>query len=169
MIKLFRRCHKTSGEASFYTDLRKRAPMGRMSVLGASGVLDDVESLIAYFRDSDGDGIALDADEVCGMDHVLSALTHAERAFERRENVSSRLLMEVLLYASGERQLSLAIARMGVKAGKGRMVLLLEGSDPEAVLSRFGLTEDPSVIGADDESLVKDALERVAMVDILKR
>ncbi len=143
--------------------------MGRVAVVGASGAIDDVESLIAYFRESKGDGIALDADEVFGMDHIISALKHAERAFERGENVSSRLLMETLLYASGERQISLAIERMGVKPGKGRTVLLLEGSQKEEALSRLGLTEDPSLIGADDDAQTKEALERVAMVDILKR
>lgn len=131
--------------------------------------MDDKECLVDYFRSVDGDGLALDAGEVCGLDHLRSALWHARRSFERGENVSKRLLMETLLYASGERQLSIAIQKMGVKDGSSDAVLILLDHDVDGTLTELGLHRDDTLITVSDEGRTEDALERVALVDILKR
>ncbi len=143
--------------------------MNGVSIIGARGRIGDKEILVDYFRGVDGDGIALDSDEVKGLEHLQSAVMHAQRAFERGENVSARMLMETLLYASGERQISLAIARMGVKNGSHEVVLILEGMEPDRVLNELGLRRDDSVISVVSVDEKKAALERVALVDIIKR
>lgn len=143
--------------------------MKGVSIIGARGCIDNKERLVEYFRSADGDGIALDSEEVKGIEHLQSALMHSWRAFERAENVSDRMLMETLLYASGERQISLAISRMGVKNGSQKAVLILEGLEPGKVLEELGMERDDSIISVVSDDEMKDALERVALVDIIKR
>ena len=143
--------------------------MKGFSIIGARGRVDDRESLVDYFRAAEGDGIALDSEEVKGIEHIQSAIMHSQRAFERGDNVSTRMLMETLLYASGERQISLAISKMGVKSGSEDVIFILEGLEPEMVLRELGMERDDSVIAIVSEDEKKDALERVALVDIIKR
>ncbi len=143
--------------------------MKGFSIIGARGRVDDRESLVDYFRAAEGDGIALDSEEVKGIEHIQSAIMHSQRAFERGDNVSTRMLMETLLYASGERQISLAISKMGVKSGSEDVIFILEGLEPEKVLRELGMERDDSVIAIVSEDEKKDALERVALVDIIKR
>lgn len=130
---------------------------------------------------------AFDADMVFGRDHIASALEHARRAFERGTNVASSLMMEVLVYAAGERQISTALDKMGVKEGKDGVVILAVGEgDVDRLLEELRLRRDDSLIDGKAEMLavfgitereletvpddrVMDlVLEKVAMVDILK-
>ncbi|HIJ00760.1 MAG TPA: hypothetical protein HA366_04405 [Candidatus Methanomethylophilaceae archaeon] len=144
--------------------------MADVCVIGARGTLNDVEEAVRYFRNSSGDGVILDASMIKGDMHIKSAIFHAERAFERGENTSPRLLMEVMLYLSGERQLASAIATMGVKEGCDEFIILTQGLDPERVLRDLELEKDDSILHKKiDDICVKDAMERVAQVDILKR
>lgn len=142
--------------------------MLEVSIIGAVGERMDKERFVEYFRQSGGDGVALDADAVYGMDHLKSALMHAERSLRRGDNVSKRLLMETLLYASGERQLSVAISKIGLRDGPGSAVLLIQGLDPDRVIEDLELRRDDTVISSNDGE-TKEALERVALVDIIKR
>jgi KEOPS complex subunit Cgi121 len=130
----------------------------------------------------------LDADKVCGTDHLESAVMHARRAFERGTNAANTLGMEVILYASGERQISKAKRKMGLHAETERVAVVLLGEgDMDRVLEDLGLRRDdslldciPSKIGAfglDPRELeavgVERAqdlvLEKVAFVELLKR
>ncbi|MCX6651423.1 MAG: KEOPS complex subunit Cgi121 [Methanomassiliicoccales archaeon] len=130
----------------------------------------------------------LDADKVCGADHLSSAVLHARRAFERGENASNTLSMEVILYASGERQISKAKNKMGLRQGTERVaVVLLSLGDLDQVLSDLGLRRDDSLLdctlekgaayGIDPaelrtlgETLLPElVLEKVAFVDLIKR
>jgi tRNA threonylcarbamoyladenosine modification (KEOPS) complex Cgi121 subunit len=102
-------------------------------------------------------------------------------------NACNNITMECLLYVSGERQISKAQEKMGMKIGTERVALVLFGPLIEDVLQMLGLTRDDSVLDASVEKALRfgveqreiDALgperasdlvlERVAFVDILKR
>jgi tRNA threonylcarbamoyladenosine modification (KEOPS) complex Cgi121 subunit len=125
------------------------------------------------------------ADMIFGMDHLRSALYHAERAIEGGTNSSESLAMETLLYASGERQLGTAIRKMSVSDQTEELVVALLAGGPLEPdeswqeldnatdlkahrLLQFGLTEkELSTIG--ERSPLELILERVAAVDILKK
>lgn len=98
------------------------------------GVADvaDVEAFVAELGDV-GDATdctvqAFDARYVAGREHLASALEHADRAFERGENVARERAVEVLLYAAGRRQIRRALA-MGVDEGETPVVVLV-AADP---------------------------------------
>ena len=69
---------------------------------------------------------AFDADYVAGREHLESAVAHANRAFERGENVARDRAVEILLYAAGRRQIDQALT-MGVSEGEQNVVVVVDG------------------------------------------
>jgi len=158
-------------------------------LIGCLGKVDDPSALLDRLRTlGKGEVLLLDADLVCGPEHIRSAVDHAERAFRYRTNSSDVLAMEIMLYASGERQLAKARERMSPKRGAERLALVCLGeplSDHD--LHTLQLRRDDSVLGFSiakaralgvgeneiasvPEHLVPDlVLERVAFVEVLKR
>jgi KEOPS complex subunit Cgi121 len=131
--------------------------MVKVDVLGVRGRVDDTEALLRSLRQvGNGEGLVLDADVVCGKDHLMSAVFHATRAFERGVNVSSTVPVETLLYASGERQISKAMKKIGVKCGLERMALILfDVENPNAVLSSLNFERDDDVLEASPEKALR--------------
>ncbi len=161
------------------------------TVAGARGETPSVDAFVEALRaQAEQVGLevqAFDADMVFGENHILSALQHAERAFRRGTNLAADRMMEVLVYAAGERQISNALEKMGVKEGKDRIVILAVGEgDVNRLLEGLGLERDDSLVegrrdmlqafGITDKEaetvppdrLFELVLERVALVDLLK-
>jgi len=134
------------------------------------------------------------ADLIYGKEHIISAVEHSRRAIERKTNTTKSLEKEILLYSSGERQLKLAIPKMGVKEGVGNIAFVfvndrkrkildnltnellelvelkrddkvLEGS--KDTLKKFGISEE-EIKTVTEEKFGYIILEKVAMVDIIK-
>lgn len=134
--------------------------------------------------------VLLDAELVFGIEHLVSAYEHAKRAFKSNTNIAKTFPMEMLLYASGERQISKAIEKMGIKDGMSEIaialidrptnaqisellsVLKIERNDTvlmsnERNLEAFGITKkELSTVPKQKRS--KLVLEKVAFVDLLK-
>jgi KEOPS complex subunit Cgi121 len=137
--------------------------------------------IVKHFIDLGGDVILMDPEFVCGRDHIVSAVMHAERAFEHGTNRSKTLLTETLLYAAGERQISKALAKMRPKDGNYEMAAAVFDV-PDMKLDTIGAVRDDKIIkctnaklkklgisvteGVPPEDLV---LEMVAVVDIQKQ
>jgi KEOPS complex subunit Cgi121 len=148
-----------------------------------SGLLESAERL------SSETGLTVqlfDAGAIAGEEHLLSAAMHALRAFERKSMRSSSVGMEMLLYASGKRQIKDAVALVGITdrtrnvaaalagdgaAGKCGMLLKSLGlarlSEAEAAggtgaIARLGIPTK----GVAAEKLRELALEQVALLDI---
>ncbi len=134
--------------------------------------------------------VLMDADKVCGPDHIMSAVIHARRAFEQGTEAANTLGMEVILYASGERQISKAKKKMGLHQETERVAVVLLSPtdlDLDSLLRQLGLERDDSLLactaekgrafGIDplemrtmgEENLAELILEKVAFVDLLKR
>ena len=89
------------------------------------------EDLVAHFTSLGGDVILMDPDMVCGREHVMSAVMHAERAFSNGTNRSKTILTEILLYCAWERQIGKALSKMKPKEGRDEYVaLLIDVDDP---------------------------------------
>ena len=140
----------------------------------------------------------LDAGKVYGKEHLIAAVNHAVRAFLYETNTCNSLDMEILLYASGKKQINDAIACMGIKEDMKSFVLVLVGEthlssyngklgmDMYTFLEDLGLKRDDSVIEGSvdvlkqfgisenelktvDTSMYGDLiLEKVALVDVIK-
>ncbi|GGM74911.1 KEOPS complex subunit Cgi121 [Halarchaeum rubridurum] len=170
-----------------------------MKVVEGVADVDDVEAFVETLGDV-GDATdctvqAFDARYVAGRTHLESALAHADRAFERGENVARERAVEVLLYAAGRRQIRRALT-MGVEVGETPTVVLVAAetgvADPdeaeqaatnavaehlhpgggfdardEALIREFFEIPDAER-AATDASLADLVRERVALLDVEK-
>jgi len=138
------------------------------------------DDIVKHFTGLGGDVILMDPDFVCGRDHILSAVMHAERAFRSGTNRSKTLLTEVIMYAAGERQISKALAKMRPKEGRNEMVAaVFDVTDMR--LDTIDAVEDPGIVKCTQEKAEKMGLdvsaapagemvlEMVAMMDIQKQ
>lgn len=76
-----------------------------------------------------------DASFVAGSDHLLFAALNALNAFKSKENISSNLAIETLLYASAHRQIEEALSLIGVKHDTGHVVVLIMSPSAEQASS----------------------------------
>jgi KEOPS complex subunit Cgi121 len=123
--------------------------------------VDDVDAFVAELGmvgDEHGAAVqAFDVDYVADREHLASAVTHANRAFERGENVASERAVEVLLYAAGRRQIRRALA-MGVDEGDTAVVVVVDGGDEAGAVDAVeGLLADvrPTLDGGGDEATLR--------------
>ena len=171
-------------------------------IIGAKGKIQDINSFLKKILSlTDEYDIAIqvmDADWIYGKNHLISAINHAKRAFEQGKNSTNSLAMEILLYASGERQIQKAIKNIGVKKGRDSIAFVfmnrlgceVEGKISDEIIGEifttFGLKRDDKVLEGDSNTLKKFGitqqelrtvpedkygdiiLEKVAMVDVIK-
>ena len=139
------------------------------------------DDMVKHFTSLGGDVVIMDPMYVCGKDHVISAVRHAERSFEHGTNRSKTLLTEILLYAAGERQISKALEKMKPKAGCSEYALALLDVPDDLKLNDIGMEIDDSILDANEAKAdalgldrtfdipIEDlALEMVALLDLAK-
>lgn len=142
-----------------------------------NGIADKTNSVIVLF----------DADKTAGIEHIKSAVVHAKRAFDEKRNIARSLAMEILVYASGQRQCSLA-TKFGLHEGENSVyVLIVDGDESEAkteilkivsecpvnlpnektLKEEFQITDEELEV-AGKERIIELVLERVALIDMWK-
>lgn len=166
-----------------------------LQIIGCRGKIESADKFIEDARDhiskffSEKEVLLqfLDADKILGKEHIHSAIEHAQRAFKRKNNISSTMAMEILIYAAGEPQISNALEKIGLKDGSERIAMVVDGKlDIEGLLAHLNLKRDDEILEYKDFKLrefgiseneistvgkekLKDlVLERVAMVDVRK-
>jgi len=161
-------------------------------VWGRPGKGLDVQAVLSTARTfASENGVELqllDASSVVNGDHLRSAAVHALRAQERNSMRSGSLAVELLMYASGRRQIKEAMALMGLSPRTERVAAVIIGpgaaSKAGALLKALGLEPlsekaaaggvgaldrlDVSTKGAAPEQRADLALEQVALLDIEK-
>ncbi len=133
---------------------------------------------------------ALDANRIASREHLLLAVEKAKRAMREGRNIAKELGIEILLYASGKRQIEQAMS-MGVHSGKNYVAIVIIGDDTTGASSElkaiiqespvlaytkskkrklvkaFDITEaEISAVG--DDKIPELVLERVALLDVIK-
>lgn len=167
-----------------------------IKIFGAEGKISDIDSFLAIINEfSKKNNVSIqsfDAELIYDKSHLMSAYKHAKRAFRNNTNSCNSLEMEILLYASGERQLKIAIPKIGVKKGKTKIVFIMVNEKDkidklvDPFLELFDLKRNDNLLKGDINTLkklgFKDSqiktvskdkysdlvLEKVAMVDIIK-
>lgn len=142
---------------------------------------------------------AFDATAIYSTDHLISATEHAKRAFQQGTNATNSLALEILLYASGERQIEKALKKIGVTKGQQRVAFVLtdglngkrnassEAALKKKLLQTLHLQSDETAIRGDKETLQRFGitekellttpeshygdliLEKIALVDVMKK
>ena len=167
----------------------------RCDIRTISLYVDDERQFLAGIRRVSMDHasvvVLLNADNMAGIAHVKSAIMHAFRAWKEKTCISNSLEMEILLYAAGSRQCTVA-TRFGIRQGWNRVYLCIcpadntvwdllcphvtelhedwELIDPEKarrLMKLFSITpEELAVAGAGG---IRDlVLERVALLEVYR-
>ncbi len=165
--------------------------MKEIRLLFGKPVIGDRAKLISVLRDLQSRHgcvmLALDADKVVSERHIRFAAEKAFAAISQGRNIAKDPGMEIMRYASGERQIERALA-MGISDSTERMVLLLASGDEshwpdaselsslmkpdgrgcsfkeEAVKDAFNISaEEIEVVG--NGRIEELIIERVALVD----
>jgi len=133
-----------------------------------------------------------DAKLIASQQHLYFAALNALKAFEKKLNISNSLAIEVLLYASAQRQIKKAVDMLGIKTHSSQVAVLViadakRGADIalEAVSGLISGERDDYVLELTDEKfegvkklfgvsdleieakLRKEGLEREALVDLV--
>ena len=175
-------------------DIKERDKIMKTEII--SGIVDvaDVDDFIKMLGEVAKKHHAtiqvLDADKVAGVEHLRFAIKRAMRAMHEGRNIAKDLGMEILLYASGKRQIERAM-EMGVHSGKNNVAIIVIGDDiAEASVELKGIIHEAPVLDYTErkkEKLIKTfditeaemravgedkipelVLERVALLDVMK-
>ncbi len=165
-----------------------------LKIIGAKGNIENVDNFLSKLNKFEKENNVIiqvfNADLIFDEKHLLSAFEHAKRAFDTKNNSTNTFSMEILLYASGERQLKIAIPKMGIKKGKSRIAAVFYADKIDTLIDDFlkknNLKKDKKVLKGDINTLKKFGitdseiktvsedkygdliLEKIAMVDIIK-
>lgn len=85
----------------------------------------DVNSLLTIIRERTRDVEVqfFDAKLIAGWEHLYFALLNALKAFENKLNISNSLAVEILLYASAQRQIKKAVELLGMKPSSSNVAV----------------------------------------------
>ena len=117
------------------------SPKSNCTILAGAVTISSVSEFLAALNGIAQDYAvtiqALDATLIAGEEHINSAVQKAIRAVEASQSITNDLGLEILLYASGKRQIERALA-MGVTEGENKVAIVIvdvEGEkDLEAVV-----------------------------------
>lgn len=163
----------------------------KITILEGTVFIDNVEDFLRKLkRISEERKItiqALDADKLAGERHIRFAVEKALNSFRTGTNIANDLAKEIMIYASGTRQISKAM-KFGVHKGENNIVLVAVGEGPdlsgfseimpkhvleyneskkEATMRAFNITKE-EIEAAGEEKIPELVLERVALVDVVK-
>ncbi|MFC1787497.1 KEOPS complex subunit Cgi121 [Halobacteriota archaeon] len=132
----------------------------------------------------------LDADRIASREHISFAVEKAKRAMHDGRNIAKDLGIEILLYASGKRQIEQAMS-MGVHPGKNSVAIVIIGDDTKGastniktiiheapvldytkckkrkLIKTFDITE-AEIRAVGEDKIPELVLERVALLDVMK-
>jgi KEOPS complex subunit Cgi121 len=103
------------------------------------------------------------AELVATWQHLYFAVLNALTAFRNKTNVSKSVAVEVMLYASAQRQIRKAIELVGVKRDSATVAAVIIGESPDAV--KAALSSISKRVGSEPDETVL-ALSKTKMHNI---
>jgi len=101
------------------------------------------------------------AELVATWQHLYFAVLNALIAYRNKRNISRNVAIEVMLYASAQRQIRKAIDLMGVKCDSANVAVVIVGESPSSVKSvlsavskRVGVEPDEAVLVLSKEKML---------------
>ncbi|MFA5571959.1 MAG: KEOPS complex subunit Cgi121, partial [Candidatus Bathyarchaeia archaeon] len=94
-----------------------------------------------------------DADLVATRQHLYFAILNALQAFRSKTNISKSIAMEMMLFASAQRQIQKAIEHIGIKPASSNLAVVIVGCDFQHITTQlvalselFSSSSDESVL-----------------------
>ncbi|MDD1775758.1 MAG: hypothetical protein LUP94_00210 [Candidatus Methanomethylicus sp.] len=121
-----------------------------------AGLLPKAKCSARYFLNEAGkiasvSAQVIDARFVAGLDHLITAGMLAARTWNTSDNISRSPATEILLYASGERQIKEAISQLGVTESSFGWVVFAVSSSESRLLELQKMLAD---FGSEDDGLI---------------
>ena len=151
-----------------------------LKVIGIKGNAP-FQSIVDHFISLGGEVVLMNPMYVYGKDHIISAVEHAERAFRNGTNRSKTIMMEIIMYAAGDRQISSALSKMKPRPDTTEYVAAVLDVPGDLMLDKIGMVRDDKLIEGtpekakliglmDCEGISYDQLilEKVALLDVAK-
>jgi tRNA threonylcarbamoyladenosine modification (KEOPS) complex Cgi121 subunit len=91
----------------------------------------------------------ISSEYIAGEEHLEFAIKSQERAFKRKENISSNPFIEVVVRAAQNKQIKIAFEMLG--PGDSKEVIAISEKVPEAFFEEYGCTEDISILEVDEK------------------
>lgn len=95
-----------------------------------------------------------DARKIATWKHIFIATINAIAAFKQKRNITSQLSLEILLYATAQRQIKDAINLLGVSEETKEVAILVLGETEKKVVSAFKQVVD-FLNGKEEENLLE--------------
>ena len=121
----------------------------------------DVEEFVKAVRKETPQSICVqffDVELVATWQHLYFAVLNALLAFKNGRNVSKSVAMEIMLYASAQRQIRKAIDLIGVKCGSANVAVVIIGERPDSVKALLSVISE--AIGAEPDETVLELSKR---------
>jgi tRNA threonylcarbamoyladenosine modification (KEOPS) complex Cgi121 subunit len=103
----------------------------------------------------------LDASLVAGWEHLQFAALNALSAFKSKANISNSLAMEILLYASAQRQIKEAVRLAGLKPTTSLIAVVVLSENVDQIDHVLSLVSE-LLRGERDDSVVDLTMDKVA-------
>lgn len=142
-----------------------------ISILGFKNVkMDDVKSFFEQFRKENQDISVqfFDASTIAGSQHLYFAALNALNAFEKKVNISNNLAVEVLLYASAQRQISKAVEMLGIKQDSSQVATVII-SEKENKTTDYIRLVSSALSGERDDNVLELTNEKIGKIKRLFR
>ena len=100
----------------------------QITILGFNNVkIENINAFLEQFRKKTVGTFVqfFDAKRVASPQHLYFAALNALNAFEKKTNISNRLAVEALLYASAQRQIKKAVEMLGIKRESSEVAVLI--------------------------------------------
>jgi len=116
--------------------------------------IEDAEDFLkATRREQQGTEVQFfNAELVATWQHLYFAVLNALTAFRNKTNISKSVAVEVMLYASAQRQIRKAIAHVGVNCDSADVAAVIIGENPDAV--KAALSSVSKRVGAEPDETV---------------
>jgi tRNA threonylcarbamoyladenosine modification (KEOPS) complex Cgi121 subunit len=105
----------------------------------------------------------LDAKFVAGWDHLFFAVLNALTAFKSGRNISNSLAIEILLFASAQRQIKQALHLLGIKPETSEVAVVIVNDKREKIFST-AKTISESLHGLEDDSVLEISEEKFDLI-----
>jgi len=121
----------------------------------------DAEKLLTAVRKempADAEVQLFDADLVASWQHLYFAVLNSLMAFRTKRNISKSVAVEVMLYASAQRQIKKAIELIGVKKTTANVAAVIVTEKAEPV--KIALAAIANCVGAEPDETVLELTKR---------
>ena len=107
-----------------------------------------------------------DATLVATWEHLFFAIINAVTAFRNKYSISKSLAMEVMLYASAQRQIRKAIQLLGVKPTSANIAAIIIGEKPDSIEMALSIISKNLNMDPDETVLMINKEKMVCIRDL---